>query len=68
MQFTVTDVSDEWMWVEVPFFMFEPKARESMIDWADIRQMVVVFSDTVSEPDGWVMLDYFYAADGMLTF
>lgn len=57
-----------WARVEIPFSAFRPKDRLTRIDWSGIRQLVIVFSSSQSQPDGQIVLDQLYASRGTPAF
>jgi hypothetical protein len=57
-----------WTRVEIPFSAFRAKDRLTRIDWSGIRQVVIVFSSSHSEPDGQLLLDQLYASRGTPAF
>ena len=50
------------------FSAFSPKRLGESIDWTGIRQLVIVFSDLKSEPEGELFLDHLVASKGTSSF
>ncbi len=67
-QHTVERLPSDWRQIEVRFDQFEPKRPAGRIDWAGIRQLVIVFSDLRSAREGYVVLDQLYVSRGPAAF
>jgi len=67
-EYWVTSASDTWQQIEIPWYMFSPKDKKTVMDWGGIRQFVIVFSNARSEPEGEIVIDHLYVSRGTPEF